>query len=402
VADPRTFVIVGAGLAGGRAAETLRTEGFEGRVIIVGAEPYRPYERPPLSKDLLLLRAGPEKAFLHPEEWYAEQEVELRLGVAATALDPAAHRIEVAGERIGYDKLLLATGSSPRTLSVPGGDSALPLRTFGDCDAIGATLREGSRIVIIGAGWIGLEVAAAARQRGAGVTVVEQDRLPLRRVLGDEVAAIFRDLHVQNGVDFRFGAALTGLRPGAVLLGDGTELAADAVVAGIGVSPNVELAAAAGLGVDNGILVDAGLRTSDPDIYAAGDVANRQHPVLNRRIRVEHWANALDGGPVAARGMLGQDAIFDALPFFYTDQYELGMEYAGYVEPGEYDQVAYRGDPGPGNEFVAFWLAGGRLLAGMNVNVWDVSGPIQAIIAAGGKVDLDRLTDPDVPLTDLV
>jgi 3-phenylpropionate/trans-cinnamate dioxygenase ferredoxin reductase subunit len=403
VADSRTFVIVGASLAGGKAAETLRNEGFDGRVVLIGAEPERPYERPPLSKDLLLGKGEREQVFLHPAEWYAEHDIELRLGTTVTAIDPAAREVRTDdGERIGYDKLLLATGSTVRGLDIPGIDTALTLRTLADSERIGAVLTDGARLVVVGAGWIGLEVAAAARQHGAEVTVVELAALPLQRVLGDELATVFRDLHAAHGVDFRFGRSVAEIRPGAVLLDDGTELPADAVVVGVGIRPTTELAEAAGLAVDNGILVDAALRSSDPNIYAAGDVANHDHPVLGHRVRVEHWANALNGGPAAARAMLGQDGGYDAVPYFFSDQYDLGMEYAGHVEPGGYDRVVYRGTPGPQSEFVAFWLdADDRVLAGMNVNVWDVSDAIQALVRAGDPVDVARLTDPDVPLDEL-
>jgi 3-phenylpropionate/trans-cinnamate dioxygenase ferredoxin reductase subunit len=405
----RTFVIVGASLAGGKAAEALRHEGYDGRVVLVGAEPERPYERPPLSKDLLLGKGSREQAFLHPEQWYAEHDIELRLATRATAIDRAAHELELAGgERIGYDKLLLATGSVVRRLDVPGADAdgVLSLRTLADSDRIGGVLREGARLVVVGAGWIGLEVAAAGRVHGAEVTVVEMADLPLRQVLGEELATVFRDLHLGHGVDFRFGATVAafrtdGGRVSGVVLGDGTELAADAVVVGVGIRPATDLAEAAGLAVDNGVLTDAAMRTSDPDIYAAGDVANREHPVLGRRIRVEHWANALNGGPAAARAMLGKDADYPDLPYFYTDQYDLGMEYSGYVEPGGYDAVVYRGTPGPAEEFIAFWTSGGRVLAGMNVNVWDVSEAIQALVRSGKPIDPARLADPEVPLTDL-
>jgi 3-phenylpropionate/trans-cinnamate dioxygenase ferredoxin reductase subunit len=406
----RTFVIVGASLAGGKAAEALRHEGYDGRVVLVGAEPERPYERPPLSKDLLLGKSIRDQAFLHPEPWYVEHDIELRLATRATVIDRAAHEVELAGgERIGYDKLLLATGSVVRRLDVPGADAdgVLSLRTLADSERIGGVLREGARLVVVGAGWIGLEVAAAGRAHGAEVTVVEQAALPLQQVLGDELAAVFRDLHLGHGVDFRFGASVAefrtdGGRVSGVVLGDGTELPADAVVVGVGIRPATELAEAAGLAVDNGVLTDAGMRTSDPDIYAAGDVANRDHPVLGRRIRVEHWANALNGGPAAARAMLGGDADYHDVPYFYTDQYDLGMEYAGYVEPGGYEAVVYRGTPGPAEEFIAFWTSGGRVLAGMNVNVWDVSEAIQALVRSGKPIDPARLADPDVPLTDLV
>jgi 3-phenylpropionate/trans-cinnamate dioxygenase ferredoxin reductase subunit len=411
-----TFVIVGGGLAGAKAAETLRKEGFDGRVVLVDADAERPYERPPLSKDLLLGKSEREKAFVHPATWYAENNVDLTLQREVAGVDAAAHEVVFAdGQRLAYDKLLLATGSSPRRLDLPGADrpGVLYLRKLADSDRIAAALKPGANIVIIGAGWIGLEIAAAARHHGANVTVVETLRLPLHRVLGDEVARIFANLHTANGVVFHFGAQVRELtgddRVRAVVLADGTELPADAVVVGVGITPNVELAQAAGVDVDNGVVTDASLRTSNPDVFAAGDVANAYHPVLGQRIRVEHWSAALNGGPAAARSMLGQDVSYEKIPYFFTDQYDLGMEYSGYVEPGGYDQVVFRGgttvEGGKSPEFVAFWVKDGRVLAGMNVNVWDVQDDIVALVKAGysGKsVDLGKLADPAVPLGDLL
>jgi 3-phenylpropionate/trans-cinnamate dioxygenase ferredoxin reductase subunit len=416
MADERTFVIIGASLAGAKAVEALRAEGFTGRIVLVGAETERPYERPPLSKGYLLGTDSRDKAFVHEAHWYGEHDIELVLGVRATAVNPATHTVTLDGfEPLRYDKLLLATGSQVRTLDVPGGDlsGVRYLRTVGDSDALLDRMRAGARVVVVGAGWIGLETAAAARSHGRQVAVVEIDQLPLRRVLGDEVARVFADLHAAHGVDFRFGRGVREFTGSAgqltgVVLDDGTTLPADLAVVGVGIRPATELAEGAGLAVDNGVLTDAGLRTSDPDIYACGDVANSENPVLGRRIRVEHWANALHGGEAAGRAMLGRDVVYDPVPYFFTDQYDLGMEYAGYVEPGGYDRVVFRSDPsivdGRTPEFVAFWVKDGRVLAGMNVNVWDVTDPIQALVRAGyaGKaVDLDRLADPQVPIGDL-
>lgn len=405
----RPIVIVGASLGGARAAETLRGEGYAGPVVLIGAEDELPYERPPLSKDYLMGKAGREKLYVHPREWYAENDVDLRLGVAVTALHPSAHEVIVAGsERLGYSRLLLATGSSPRRLNIPGADldGVLYLRTIADSDQIRAAIGGASRVAVIGAGWIGLEVAAAARAAGAEVTVLEMAELPLLRVLGREVAQVFADLHAANGVDLRFGiqvAELTGHdgKADGVRLADGTHVAADAVIVGVGITPNVELAAAAGLTVDNGVVVDASLRSSDPDVYAAGDVANAFHPLFDKHLRVEHWANARNQPVTAAKAMLGQDVSYDRVPYFYTDQYDLGMEYSGYVEPGGYESVVFRGDV-PGREFVAFWLAGdGRVLAGMNVNVWDVNEAVQALIRAGKPVSKDALADASTALDSL-
>jgi 3-phenylpropionate/trans-cinnamate dioxygenase ferredoxin reductase subunit len=406
--NDQTFVIVGASLAGAKAAETLRAEGFAGQVILIGEEPEPPYERPPLSKGYLLGSQERDKAFVHDRPWYDKQNIELRTGLRAEELDPAAHTVTLgSGERLTYDKLLLTTGSVVRRLQVPGAelDGVHYLRRIEHSDTLRGVLVEGARVVIVGGGWIGLEVAAAARTHGASVTLVEVDALPLRRVLGDEVAQIFADLHADRGVDLRLGAGVreivgTGGRVASVTLDDGTSVPADAVIVGIGIAPAVELAQAAGLAVDNGVLVDAALRTSDPDIYAAGDVVNAENPLLKRRIRVEHWANALNGGPVAARAMLGQEVVYDRVPYFFTDQYDLGMEYSGYAEPGSYDQVVFRGDV-PGREFIAFWLSDRRVLAGMNVNVWDVTDDIQRLIRSGAQIDPDRLADPAVPLGEL-
>jgi 3-phenylpropionate/trans-cinnamate dioxygenase ferredoxin reductase subunit len=413
MADERTFVIVGASLAGAKAAETLRAGGFTGRIVLIGEETERPYERPPLSKAYL---QGDEdargKAFVHPEEWYADNDVDLRLGTRVTHVDPAARTVTLDGvDELHYDKLVLTTGSRVRTLDVPGADltGVRYLRTVDEADALLAHLRAAAHVVVVGAGWIGLETAAAARKHGTTATVVEVADLPLQRVLGDEVATVFADLHRANGVQFRFGASVarfTGIdgKLTGVVLADGTELPADVAVVGVGIQPNTELAVDAGLEVDNGIVVDAALRTSDPDIYAAGDVVNLDHPGLGRRVRVEHWANALNGGKVVAASLLGE-ARYDRVPYFFSDQFDLGMEYSGFAAPGGYDRVVFRGGTSVADGFIAFWVKDGRVLAGMNVNVWDVTDDIQALVRAGWAgtaVDLERLADPKVALADLL
>lgn len=404
-----TYLIVGASLAGAKAAQALREEGFEGRVVLLGEESERPYERPPLSKGYLLGNDARDTVYVHPPQWYAEHDVDLRLGATVTAIDPAAHDVTLAdGSRIGYAKLLLTTGSSPRRLPVPGADldSVHYLRRLADSDRIKEAFESASRIAVIGAGWIGLETAAAARAAGVEVTVLEMAELPLLRVLGREVSQIFADLHTDHGVDLRFGVQVAeitanGSRANGVLLADGSRITADAVIVGVGITPNTQLADAAGLEVDNGIRVDADLRTSHPDIYAAGDVANALHPLLGKHIRVEHWANAVNQPQVAGKAMLGQDVTYDRVPYFFTDQYDLGMEYTGYVEPGGYDQVVFRGRRNT-REFIAFWLAEGRVLAGMNVNVWDVTDPIRDLVTSGRAVDAKELADTGVPLTHLL
>jgi 3-phenylpropionate/trans-cinnamate dioxygenase ferredoxin reductase subunit len=410
LSSEETFVIVGASVAGAKAAETLRTEGFDGRVVLIGAEPEHPYERPPLTKGFLLGREPADKVRVHEESWYEQHGVELRLGAAVTGIDRSAHEVRLAaGPTQRYDRLLLTVGASPRRLDVPGADleGLHYVRTLGDSAALREALTPGDRrVVVVGAGWIGLEAAAAAREYGNEVVVIEPEDTPLARSLGPELGEVFADLHRRHGVGFRLGEAVEELRGAdgvvsAVLTTGGEEVPADLVIVGIGARPATELAEAAGLEVDNGIVVDASLRTSDPDIYAAGDVANGYHPLFGRHLRVEHWANALNGGPAAARALLGQNVVYDRIPFFFTDQYELGMEFSGLVVPGEYNDIAYRGDVGA-LEFIAFWLAEGRVVAGMNVNVWDVTPDVQALIRAGKPVDRDRLTDLGVPLTDLL
>ncbi|WP_316525700.1 NAD(P)/FAD-dependent oxidoreductase [Kitasatospora brasiliensis] len=405
----RPIVIVGASLGGAKAAEALREAGYRGGIVLIGEEHERPYERPPLSKGYLMGKTPREKVYVHPPQWYGEHDVTLRLGTAVAAIDPAGHTVTLADNgRVEYAKLLLTTGSVPRRLPVPGADQdgVLYLRRVEDSDRIKAALRPGARIAVVGAGWIGLEVAAAAREAGAEVTVLEALELPLLRVLGREVAQVFADLHREHGVDLRFGAEVAELTGeggtvSGVKLADGSTVAADAVVVGIGIAPATGLAEAAGLEVDNGVKTDEHLRTSDPDVYAAGDVANAFHPLFGKHVRVEHWANALNQPQTAARALLGQpDAVYDRVPYFFTDQYDLGMEYVGYVEPGGYDQVVFRGDPAT-REFIAFWLSGGRVLAGMNVNVWDVTDPIRELVRSGRVVDTKALADPNVPLGDL-
>jgi 3-phenylpropionate/trans-cinnamate dioxygenase ferredoxin reductase component len=408
MATDETHVIVGASLAGARAAGALREEGFDGRIVLLGAEEHRPYERPPLSKAYLAGAADRDTVFVHPAEWYDERRIDLRLGVAATGLDRTAHEVVLAdGSRLPYTKLLLTVGSSPRRLGVPGGDldGVHYLRTLDDSDRLRTLVGSATRVAVIGAGWIGLEVAAVARAAGVEVTVLETAPLPLLRVLGPEIAQVFADLHREHGVDLRLGVEVAeivddGGRACGVRLADGSVVEADGVVVGIGVVPNTGLARAAGLEVDDGISVDRRLRTTDPDIYAAGDVANAFHPHFGRHLRVEHWANALNGGPAAARSMLGSDHEYGRLPYFFTDQYDLGMEYTGHAAPDGYDQVVVRGDLDT-REFVAFWLAGGQVQAGMNVNVWDVTEDIGRLIRSREVVDRARLADPAVPLAEL-
>jgi NADPH-dependent 2,4-dienoyl-CoA reductase/sulfur reductase-like enzyme len=398
-----TFVIAGASLAGAKAAETLRDEGFDGEIVLLGAEPELPYERPPLSKGYLLGNEPLDSVYVHPADWYAEHAVDLRRGVTVTGIDRATSAVVTSDDAIvPYDRLLLTTGASPRRLDFPGSDrpEVLYLRTTADSERLRAAFQQGPRVVVAGAGWIGLETTAAARSYGCPVTVLEPQSGALHDQLGPELGAVFADLHRSHGVEFRFGERAEEFRPGLVITSAGAEVPADLLVVGIGAAPNDQLAAAAGLEVSNGVLADEALRTTDPSIFAAGDVANSYHPLLGRRVRVEHWANALNGGPAAARSMLGQPVVYDPVPYFYSDQYDLGMECAGLPTPGTYDQVAYRGDRAS-LEFIAFWLSQGRVVAGMNVNVWDVNDDIQALIRSARQVDLSRLTNPDIPLPEV-
>jgi 3-phenylpropionate/trans-cinnamate dioxygenase ferredoxin reductase component len=385
----QTFVIVGGGLAGAKAAETLRSEGFDGRVVLLGSEAERPYERPPLSKEYLRGEAGREKVYVHEDRFYEENEIELRLRTSVAAIDAATREAVLeSGERLAFDKLLLATGSAPRKLTVPGHDldGIYYLRDVEDSDLLRARIDAGSgHMVVIGAGWIGAEAAASARTKGLDVTLVEMTEVPLERVLGRELGEIYRDIHIEHGVDFRGGVALERFESGSgrverVVLTDGSTIDTDFVVVGVGVIPRVQVAEASGIAVDNGVLVNEKLETSVPGVFAAGDVANAWHPFFEQRIRVEHWANALNQGPAAARNMLGADETYERLPYFFSDQYDVGMEYSGYAT--DFDEVVFEGDVAA-REFIAYWLRRGRVVAGMNVNVWDVTEQIQEQIRSG-------------------
>jgi 3-phenylpropionate/trans-cinnamate dioxygenase ferredoxin reductase subunit len=399
-----TFVIAGAGLAGAKAAETLRTDGFEGRVVLIGAEFERPYERPPLSKDHLRGEDDVEGLYVHPPGFYAEHAIELRTGSQVTSLDPGRRRVALDdGEQLAYDALLLATGADARRLTIPGADldGIHYLRTLADSDALRERLRRGGHLVVVGAGWLGSEVAASARTLGCEVTMVEPLSVPLQRVVGREVGAVFTALHADHGVRLLLDRGVDRFegagRVQRVVTTDGEAIETELVVVAVGAQPRTGLAAAAGLAVADGILVDERLQTSAPGVFAAGDVAAHQHPALGR-LRVEHWHNALEQGQAAARSMLGASAAYARLPYFFSDQYDAGLEYAGHAP--SWDRVVLRGDPAAG-AFLAFWCSEGRVLAGMNFNVWDVTDDIQALIAAGGPVDERRLADPDTPLAEL-
>ncbi len=402
------MLIIGGGVAGGTAAATLRKEGFEGDITVVAAEAHPPYQRPPLSKGYLAGTEGTDAVILHPADWYAEHGIRLLAGTAATSLDPAAHTVGLDdGRFLSYDAVLIATGATPRMIPLPGHDlpGVMTLRRLDDSDVLAGLLREGGkRLVVIGAGWIGMEVAATARSLGNEVAILERDAVPLAAALGPEMGEVFRGLHLEHGVDLRTAVGVDRIvgddRAEGVMV-DGETLPADLVLIGVGAAPDTRLAETAELDLLNGILTDAALRTSAPGVFAAGDVANAFHPVLQRHLRSEHWANALHAGKTVARSMLGQPASFDEIPYFYTDQYDLGMELSGYAPLMADAELVVRGDVGA-REFIAFWVDDGRVVAGMNVNVWDVNEKVQDLIRSGARPDPDRLRDPDVPLEELL
>jgi 3-phenylpropionate/trans-cinnamate dioxygenase ferredoxin reductase component len=403
-----TFVIVGGGLAGAKAAEALRDNDFDGQIILFADEDRLPYERPPLSKEYLAGKKSLSEFTVHDSDWYREHDVDVRLNSRVASLDPAAHTVGLPdGTTVGYDKLLLATGSGSKRPPIPGSDAhgVHYLRTYDDAELLSSALAEGSSLAVVGAGWIGLEVTAGARQRGVNVAVVEAAKQPLMAALGETLGEVFANLHREHGVDLRLEAQVAEIstadgRATGLKMRDGSTVAADAVLVAVGAKPNVELAERAGLAMgDGGVLVDASLRTSDPDIYAVGDIAAAENPLFGTRIRTEHWANALKQPAVAVAGMLGKPGEYDELPYFFTDQYDLGMEYVGHAP--SFDRVVFRGDVA-GREFVAFWLdSGRRVLAGMNVNIWEGLDDIKALIRSKAPVDADRLADPGSALSDL-
>jgi 3-phenylpropionate/trans-cinnamate dioxygenase ferredoxin reductase component len=401
-----TFIIVGASLAGAKAAQELRERGFDGRLVLVGSEPDHPYERPPLSKEFVRGEQERDKAFVHDRGFYDEQRIELLTRTTATSIDTARSKLTLEnGDVLDYDRLLLATGAEPRRLPVPGAnlEGVHYLRTVEDSEVLRERLARGSgRVVVVGGGWIGSEIAASARQKGLEVALVDPLELPAGRIFGPEVGAFYRDVHAQHGVELLLGDGVEAFEGDGsvarVKTSSGKTLDCDFVVVGIGVAPRVDLARDAGIEVDDGITVDEHLVSSAPNVYAAGDVAGAWHPFYDQRIRVEHWANALNQGPAAARSMLDDSAPYERLPYFFSDQYDVGMEYSGHAP--DWDEVVFRGDR-DGGEFVAFWLKDGRVIAGMNVNVWDVNEHVQALIRSRAIVDNSALSDPDTSLESL-
>jgi 3-phenylpropionate/trans-cinnamate dioxygenase ferredoxin reductase component len=400
-----TIAIVGASLAGAKAAEAARAAGFDDRIVLIGEEPSAPYERPPLSKAVLRGEADPESTRVHDADFYRTHDVELVVD-RAIALDAAARTIDLAGgSSISFERAILATGATPRHLTAPGAEMAgvHHLRTVADATALREAVRGAARVAVVGAGWIGAEVAASARQMGADVVLIDPAPTPLHRLLGDELGGIFRELHAEHGVSLRLGAGVAALRGTsaveAVVLDDGRVEHADVVVVGIGVDPRTELVdRASGIEIDDGIVVDEHLETGVPGIFAAGDAANAWHPHYRRRIRVEHWANALNQGITAGRNAAGERAEYTRLPYFFSDQYDLGLEYVGQHQPD--DTLVMRGDLAA-RELVALWHRDGIVTAGMAVNVWDVIDDLKAIIEAGRVHDPARLGDVEVPLAQL-
>jgi 3-phenylpropionate/trans-cinnamate dioxygenase ferredoxin reductase subunit len=398
----RTFVVVGANLAGGRAVETLRGEGFDGRIVLVGDEPHRPYERPPLSKEVV--RGEAEPVFLRETEWYADKEIELRLGSRATSLDPAGS-LTVDGESLAFDACLLATGGRPRSLDVPGADleGVHYLRTLGDAEVLAESLRARPRVVVIGAGFIGAEIAASARVLGCDVAMIEVLDVPLLRVLGEEIGGVYAQIHRDHGVDLRLAEGVECFegsgRVETVVGTSGARYAADLVVVGVGIQPNVELALDAGIACDNGVLVDEHCRTSAPKVFAAGDVAKRPDVHSGGPIRPEHFQNAQNQGPAAAKSMLGSQEPFHEVPWFWSDQYDVNLQMLGYTTPDK--ERVVRGSLDDRN-FTAFFLEGDLVIAAIALNRGRDISATRRLIERRITVDRARLADEDVALKDLL
>lgn len=397
---PSRIVIVGASLAGGTAALALREHGYDGELTLIGEETARPYERPPLSK-ALLIGAVDEPDWVGGERPLSDRDITVLRDTVVTRVRPADHTVTAGGTEHAYDKLILATGSRARRLEVPGFDleGVRTLRTLDDAWDLRRRITPGTRVVVVGGGWIGCEVAAASVQRGASVTMIEPESAPLVRVLGAEVGAYFAGLHAAHGVDLRLGVGVAGFAGNGsvreVELAGGGAVEADVVVVGVGAVPNLDLAAEAGLTLDGGgVAVDAGLRTSDPDVYAVGDIAAHDHPRYAARVRVEHWANAGDQGQHVAQNVLGGDEPYVKRPFFFSDQYDMGCEYRGLADPGK-DRLVVRGSL-EGGEFTAFWLRDNAVAAALNVNSWDDGEALSDLVESGRTVDADTLVHADL------
>ncbi len=405
MADLRRVVIAGAGMAGCYAADTLRKEGYDGEIALVGAESHLPYDRPPLSKEYLRGEKPAEKVPFHPAAHYDELRIDCHLNTRLRALRPRDGEVDTdAGESLKYDKLLLATGGEVRRVPVPG--ATLPgvhyLRTLDDSSRLGEDLRRKPKVVVVGAGFIGAEVAASARLLGCDVTVIELETVPLLRVLGPEVGSIYADIHRDHGVDMRLGDGLAGFRGGQrvaeVVTASGASIPCDVAVVGVGIRPSVGWLEGSGIELANGVLTDEHCATSVPNVYAAGDLANWYHPRMRERLRVEHWDNAMHQGVAAAKSMLGSEEPYAPVPYFWSDQYDLNLQYVGHA--ATWDDVVLRGDV-PGRSFSAFYLRDGRIAAALVVNRFKDLRPSRRLIEAMSPVDPAQLADPAIDLRKL-
>ena len=378
------IVIIGGGMAAGHAAVELRESGYDGELVVFAGEPHPPYERPPLSKGFLAGKSAAEDTYLKPSDWYGEHRIDVRTGTRVESIEPDAHLVHAADGSQPFSKLLIATGAQPRTLPLPGTDhiEVAYLRTLDDSRRLHERLTPGARLLVVGGGWIGMEVAATARELGAEVVLVEPTEQPLLKVLGPELGQRLADVHRRHGVDLRTSTSVDSLRGKHAVLSDGTEIEVDTVLVGVGAVPDDALAKDAGLDVDNGILVDAGLRTSHPDVFAAGDVANQQHPLLGERVRVEHWQSAVSQGKFAAHALRGEAGEYDELPFFFSDQYDLGLEYFGHPGAAGADSVKIEDGSSGEDSLVARWYRGDLLVAAMHVNEWDRSDELKEQVRA--------------------
>lgn len=409
MATGQTFVVVGAGQAGGTAIQKLRAEGFDGRIVLVGAERHLPYERPPLSKSYLKGEGWLSHKSLLGQQWYDKQDVEVRLGTRAVSLRSTDHQVILDdGTTLDYDKMLIATGATARRLKVPGAELAGVhyLRTLEDSEALGAALDDAPNVVVVGASWIGLETADAARQKGCRVTVIGPGDAPLEASMGRHLGGYFADLHRGHGVEFQLGRRVVGLegseRAESVVVDDGRKFPADVVIVGVGADPESGFVEERLLAEDGGIRVDPQMRAEAPDVFAAGDIASVANPLYGRRMRVEHWNNALMEGKIAAHSMLGQSSDFDPAPFFFTDQYDIALEYAGRVDARTADAPVIRGDLAA-DRFHAFWVVENVVVAGLHVNAWDEGiEPVQDLIRARTPVEPADLANPAIPLAQLV
>jgi 3-phenylpropionate/trans-cinnamate dioxygenase ferredoxin reductase subunit len=413
ISSPDPIVIVGASLAGARAAEHLRRQGFEGRIVLVGAEPHAPYDRPPLSKQFLKRKLPEEKLFLRPESFWSEKRIKMLLGRAAERLLPREHTVVLAGgEKLRYAKLLVATGARVRRLDCPGAGTAGSvhvMRTLDDAKGLMADVKPGTRVVVIGAGVIGAEAAAACREEGCSVTMLDSANTPLLRAFGREIGELYATIHREKGVDVRLGVTVARLewdldgRVSAVVLGDGTVLACDVVVVGIGVVPETTWLEGSGVALDRGVLVDSHCRTNVVDVWAAGDVARFWSDTANAHVAVESVDNAQMMAVVAADDMLGKPATHASVPYFWSDQYDLKLQSVGFV--GDYERVVYRGSTAPNDAgkraFAAFHMVGKKLRFFVGVNRLKEMAAAKRLIAANVDVTDEQLADESFALGSL-